>query len=118
MKSAKRKRGRLRSQPLPSTERIGTIAFYGPDIHTTTKIVAAVLRSPGTKIIAMRKWYGEGVDKDSEVQSEIKEFLTKHHVTNVAVSDGIIGCPHEEGIDFPLDRECPFCPFWATDNKS
>ncbi|HEY2587148.1 MAG TPA: hypothetical protein VGI81_15480 [Tepidisphaeraceae bacterium] len=22
------------------------------------------------------------------------------------------GCPHEEGIDFPLGQECPFCPFW------
>jgi len=27
--------------------------------------------------------------------------------------DRIIGCPHEEGIDYPLGRTCPRCPFWA-----
>jgi hypothetical protein len=24
----------------------------------------------------------------------------------------VIGCPHEEGIDFPEGQECPYCPFW------
>ena len=28
-------------------------------------------------------------------------------------SDRIIGCPHEEGIDYPMGRTCPRCPFWA-----
>jgi Protein of unknown function (DUF1186) len=28
-------------------------------------------------------------------------------------TDRIIGCPHEEGIDYPLGRACPQCPFWA-----
>jgi len=28
------------------------------------------------------------------------------------VTDGIIGCPHEEGIDFPVGEGCPYCPFW------
>ena len=23
-----------------------------------------------------------------------------------------MGCPHEEGEDFPLGEDCPFCPFW------
>ena len=27
--------------------------------------------------------------------------------------DRIIGCPHEEGIDYPMGRACPRCPFWA-----
>jgi hypothetical protein len=26
--------------------------------------------------------------------------------------DRIIGCPHEEGIDYPDGAECPECPFW------
>ncbi|MCL4319539.1 MAG: hypothetical protein M1596_06600 [Firmicutes bacterium] len=118
MKSTRRKRAKSHSRPIPSTARIGTIAYYGPDIHTATKVVVAVFRSSGSKVIVMRKWYGEGVDKDPEVQLEIQAFLTNHHVTNVAVSDGIIGCPHEEGIDYPLDRECPFCQFWATGTRT
>ena len=24
-----------------------------------------------------------------------------------------MGCPHEEGKDFPVDEDCPFCHFWA-----
>jgi hypothetical protein len=23
-----------------------------------------------------------------------------------------LGCPHEEGEDFPHGEDCPFCPFW------
>jgi hypothetical protein len=25
----------------------------------------------------------------------------------------INGCPHEEGVDYPLGQVCPACPFWA-----
>ena len=25
----------------------------------------------------------------------------------------INGCPHEEGVDYPLGEVCPACPFWA-----
>jgi hypothetical protein len=28
------------------------------------------------------------------------------------MSDGNMGCPHEEGLDFPVGEDCPFCPFW------
>lgn len=30
----------------------------------------------------------------------------------VAVTDDALGCPHEEGIDFPEGQECPYCPYW------
>ena len=26
----------------------------------------------------------------------------------------IFGCPHEEGIDYPVGEECPECPYWAN----
>lgn len=28
--------------------------------------------------------------------------------------DRIIGCPHEEGLDYPMGRACPQCSFWAV----
>jgi hypothetical protein len=31
----------------------------------------------------------------------------------VAAFDRIIGCPHEEGIDYPEGEICMKCPFWA-----
>ena len=27
-------------------------------------------------------------------------------------SAGNMGCPREEGEDFPMGGDCPFCPFW------
>jgi hypothetical protein len=33
-------------------------------------------------------------------------------VHSVAMVEAIIGCPHEEGIDYPTGESCPHCPFW------
>jgi len=46
------------------------------------------------------------------VQREIKEFFQFHGVKSIAVSDGNMGCTHEEGKDFPVGGDCPLCPFW------
>jgi hypothetical protein len=35
---------------------------------------------------------------------------------SVAVTDRILGCPHEEGVDYE-GRVCPQCPFWAHRNR-
>ncbi|MBE7557116.1 MAG: hypothetical protein HS126_39270 [Anaerolineales bacterium] len=42
----------------------------------------------------------------------IQQFIARHGAKNVVITDGVIGCPHEEGIDFPEGEDCPFCPFW------
>ncbi len=47
-----------------------------------------------------------------KVQQEMKAFFQQHGVKSVAMSDGNMGCPHEEGEDFPVGKDCPFCPFW------
>ena len=31
---------------------------------------------------------------------------------SVVLGDRIMGCPHEEGVDYEGDT-CPECPFWA-----
>lgn len=31
----------------------------------------------------------------------------------MAMTDSILGCPHEEGIDYPEGGSCPQCPFWS-----
>ena len=31
-----------------------------------------------------------------------------HGVKSVAMTEGNMGCPHEEGEDFPLGEDCPF----------
>jgi hypothetical protein len=33
------------------------------------------------------------------------------------MTDRIIGCPHEEGIDYPDGQKCPQCPYWASRDR-
>ena len=91
---------------------IGTIAYYGPDDETVNKIVAAVLVDENTNPI-LKKWAGNNIAQNTEIASEIGKFFQEQRVTNVVMTEGIIGCPHEEGVDYPIGESCPQCPFWA-----
>jgi hypothetical protein len=44
-------------------------------------------------------------------------FIEQHTAKTVVVADRIIGCPHEEGIDYPEGKQCPACPFWASRDR-
>jgi hypothetical protein len=90
---------------------IGTVALYGPDNKTTTKIGAGVILHDGAKAIIQR-WVATNVTTNPKVQQEMKDFFLLHGVKSVAMSEGNMGCAHEEGLDFPHGEDCPFCPFW------
>jgi hypothetical protein len=91
---------------------IGTVALYGPNDKITTKIAASAIRSPNAEPI-LERWVATDVLTSPKVQLEIKEFFERHGVKSIAMSEGNMGCPHEEGEDFPEGEDCPFCPFWA-----
>ncbi|WP_245365652.1 hypothetical protein [Rhizobium sp. N4311] len=44
-------------------------------------------------------------------------ILRDNDVKSVAAMDGIFGCPHEEGIDYPLGEACPACSYWNGRNR-
>jgi SEC-C motif len=90
---------------------IGTVALYGPDDKTTTKIAAGVILHEGAEAI-IKRWVATDVMTNPKIQKELREFFTGHGVESVAMSEGNMGCPHEEGEDFPHGEDCPFCPFW------
>lgn len=90
---------------------IGTIAVYGPDDKTTTKIAAAVIVREDAEPV-LKRWVGTDVMTNAKVQRELREFFQQHGVQSVGMSEGNMGCPHEKGEDFPMDQDCPFCPFW------
>jgi hypothetical protein len=90
---------------------IGTVAYYGPNDQIITKVVAGVLPDEKTNPI-LKKWYGDGVAEDAQTAAEIGEFFQEQQVQNVVMTEGVIGCPHEEGIDYPAGESCPECPFW------
>jgi hypothetical protein len=90
---------------------LGTVAFYGPDDRTTTKIAAAVFRHEQAKPV-LKRWVATDVTTSPKVQEELRAFFEQHGVRSVGMSEGNMGCPHEEGKDFPVGQDCPFCPFW------
>lgn len=90
---------------------VGTVATYGPDDKTTTKIAAGVILHAGAEAI-IKRWVASDVTTNPKVQQELMDFFHQHGVKSVAMSEGNMGCPHEEGLDFPHGEDCPFCPFW------
>ena len=100
----------------PGQYPVATIATYGPDSTLATKLVVSVLGRPGRRDpTATRTWTTQAVDvrHDPAIAAEVANFAQQHHAKQTVSYDRIIGCPHEEGIDYPMGRTCPRCPFWA-----
>ena len=55
---------------------------------------------------------GSQVRTNPQVCEEIESFFAQHNVASVSVSEGNIGCHHDEGLDYPVGGDCPFCHFW------
>lgn len=91
---------------------LGTLAMYGPDDKTTTKLVAAVFKEEGSEPI-LERWVGTKLKDDPKVTKQIQDFFARHMAKHIIMTDSNMGCPHEEGEDFPDGGDCPFCPFWA-----
>jgi hypothetical protein len=95
---------------------IATIAVYGPDNTFASKLVVSIVTRPKAAPATMQKWLSTGTDvrEDPRIRSEALAFMAEHRVREQVTTDRIIGCPHEEGIDYPMGRTCPACPFWAA----
>ena len=94
---------------------IATIAFYGPTAEFATKVVVGILKDENVDADPLEKWLSDNSDirLDSDIGEELVAFIKSQEVKSVVVTDGIIGCPHEEGIDYPEGKPCPECPYWA-----
>ena len=94
---------------------IATVAFYGPDDTRASKTAVAIISAEGDDPIALERWFSEEGDvrTDPAIGAEILNFIRNHGAKSVVMHDRIIGCPHEEGIDYPEGQVCPECPFWA-----
>jgi hypothetical protein len=94
---------------------VGVLIPYGPDDTLATKLVASVMSGPRNDVIAMKRWTTADGDvrQDRAISTEVADFFTTLGVGQTTMADRIMGCPHEEGIDYPMGRTCPKCPFWA-----
>lgn len=93
----------------------GTVAFYGPDNRRASKAAVSIFVEAGSDPVETRRWFSETDDlrQNAVAISEIAKFLRDHDARTITMVDGILGCPHEEGIDYPEGKPCPQCPFWA-----
>jgi len=94
---------------------VATIAFYGPDDKRASKAAVGIVTAPDAEPVALERWFTEDGDvrTDPIVAGEILQFVRVHGARSVVMTDRIIGCPHEEGVDYPEGQVCPQCPFWA-----
>ena len=60
----------------------------------------------------LKRWVGTNVAADEKVARQMYDFMRSHGVKTISTATVVMGCPHEEGEDFPHGQDCPFCPFW------
>ncbi len=97
---------------------LATVAHYGPTDKKATKLVVGIVPRDGAEPSEMRKWFSaEDIRENLDLYDEILDFIKAHEVQSGAMLDRIIGCPHEEGIDYPEGDACPECPFWEGRNR-
>ena len=110
-KSPLQKRARRSFRGYP----VATIAFYGPTDTRATKVAVGIVGTEGADPEVIERWYSEVEDVRSSaaIGREILTFIKKHGAKSSVMTDRIIGCPHEEGIDYPEGAVCPKCPIWA-----
>jgi hypothetical protein len=92
---------------------VATIALYGPNLSQATKVAVGIIPSETAELLEVRDWKMEDgeVRTDPDITREMLDFIESHHVRSVVITDGIIGCPHQEGIDYEGEW-CPVCEFW------
>jgi hypothetical protein len=98
---------------------LATITYYGPDDKVASKVSVGIILQEGGDVAALERWFNDVTDirLDARVNESIVSFLRQHGVKSVVSPDRILGCPHEEGTDYPDGEKCPRCAFWANRDR-
>jgi hypothetical protein len=98
---------------------LATVAYYGPDASRATKVAVGIILEEDGEADALERWHSTDADVrfDQEICASVLEFIKAQRAKTVVLSPGIIGCPHEEGVDYPLEEKCPKCPYWADKDR-
>lgn len=94
---------------------VAMLALYGPDDTRASKLSVGIVPAEGAEVTDLRRWFSEAeadIRDDSRVAEEVLAFIEAAGAKSVVMPNRIIGCPHEEGIDYE-GSTCPACPFWA-----
>lgn len=89
-----------------------TLAYYGPDDTLATKVVVGFILEENAEVQVERFTSEDEIREDVTVQTTILKIIERADAKSVTLVDRIIGCPHEEGIDYAEGEECSTCTFW------
>jgi hypothetical protein len=112
-KLAKKRQKGFRGYP------VATVAYYGPDDRRASKVSVGILPAEDAEVVALERWTSDAADVrcDGAVNEAVLRFIEEQGAKSVVGVDRIVGCPHEEGVDYPAGGSCPQCPFWANRDR-
>jgi hypothetical protein len=114
MLERRRKRLRKRAKRVFRGYPVATVAFYGPDDTTATKLAVGIVPAQDVDVTDLRRRFSQGADirSDPGVAEEVLAVIETAGATSIVMTDRIFGCPHEEGVDHE-GPTCSVCPFLA-----
>ena len=95
-----------------------TIAYYGPSDALATKVCVGFVEEEGADVQFEKFVTLNEVRSDVAVQSTIVKIIDRSGAKTVSLVDEVLGCPHEEGTDYPTGDDCPLCDFWKGKTRS
>jgi hypothetical protein len=96
---------------------VATLIYYGPDDARASKVAVGIVKSEGANPEITRLFSDGDAREDPGITHEILRVLQAESVKSVIATNRILGCPHEEGTDYPDGEVCPQCPFWARRDR-
>jgi hypothetical protein len=98
---------------------LATIAYYGPDNQRASKVAVGIIQEEGGDAAVLERWHSESEDvrTSPDILKEVLDFVSRYGVKSVIVAGGILGCPHEEGKDYPEGEKCPACKYWENRDR-
>jgi hypothetical protein len=82
-------------------------------------VVVTILPAKDAEPSHQESFSSDTVDlrNDPFTGDQVVAFVEKHEARSVFVAEEILGCPHEESVDYPAGEACPRCPFWANRDR-
>jgi hypothetical protein len=100
-------------------QRVATVASYGPNSARASKVAVGIVPGADADPVAFERWYSGDTDVRGAraIGRRLLASLAGHRVRSVVLSPGVIGCPREEGMDYPRGAGCPWCAFWRGKDR-
>lgn len=67
---------------------VATVAFYGPDDKTATKVAVGIVRHEGAEADELQRWFSDEQDArfDQQIGKQVAEFIKRHKVVQVVLN--------------------------------